>query len=245
MEYVYMLFLVGAVIALCIFINRITDKLKVPSLLLFIALGVVFGLVSRAAGMENFTDYGLGNIVCSICLVFVIFYGGFGTNFKEARPVAGRALLLSFAGTALTAGLVGVGVWCIFQILPFGGIGWVESLLIGSVICSTDAASVFNILRSRRLNLKYRTSSLLEMESGSNDPMSYMLTAVFAAVLAAKYAVAEGEALAVWEMAVMLVSQIGFGAIFGVGFGFFGIFLLKKFSFNMEIKKAFGFRIGI
>ena len=63
----------------------------------------------------NVTDYAMGNVVCSICLVLVIFYGGFGTNFKEARPVAGRALLLSFAGTALTAGLVGVGVWCIFQ----------------------------------------------------------------------------------------------------------------------------------
>ena len=197
MDYVYMLLVIGAVIALCIFINRITDKLKVPSLLLFIGLGIVFGLLARVTGlMGNFTDYNLGNIVCSICLVFVIFYGGFGTNFKEARPVAGRALLLSFAGTALTAGLVGVGVWCIFQLLPFGGIGWVESMLIGSVICSTDAASVFNILRSRRLNLKYRTSSLLEMESGSNDPMSYMLTVVFTSVLAAN-----GAAAAAWARA--------------------------------------------
>ena len=233
MEYVYLLFLVGAVIALCIFINRITDKLKVPSLLLFIGLGVLFGVLSRVAGMENFTDYALGNVVCSVCLVFVIFYGGFGTNFKEARPVAGRALLLSFAGTALTAGIVGVGVWCIFQILPFGGIGWVESLLIGSVICSTDAASVFNILRSRRLNLKYRTSSLLEMESGSNDPMSYMLTAVFTAVLAVQYGVQGAGQMGAGQIVGMLFSQVGFGALFGVGFGLLGIFILKRFSFNM------------
>ena len=234
MEYVYLMLLIGAVIALCIFINRITDKLKVPSLLLFIGLGIVFGLVSRVTGlMGNFTDYNLGNIVCSICLVFVIFYGGFGTNFKEARPVAGRALLLSFAGTALTAGLVGVGVWCIFQLLPFGGIGWVESMLIGSVICSTDAASVFNILRSRRLNLKYRTSSLLEMESGSNDPMSYMLTVVFTAVLAVQYGVEGAGAMGAGEVVGMLFSQVGFGALFGVGFGFLGIFVLKRFSFNM------------
>lgn len=103
MEYVYMLLLMGVVIALCIFINRVTDKLKIPSLLLFIAMGMLFGVLLRPQ-IGNFTDYGLGNVVCSICLVFVIFYGGFGTNFREAKPVAPQALLLSFAGTALTAG---------------------------------------------------------------------------------------------------------------------------------------------
>ena len=234
MEYVYLLMLVGLVIALCIFINRITDKLKVPSLLLFIGLGMVFGVAFRVAGLGNFTDYDLGNVVCSICLVFVIFYGGFGTNFKEARPVAGRALLLSFAGTALTAGIVGVFVYFLSSILPFfPSLGWAESMLIGSVISSTDAASVFNILRSRRLNLKYGTSSLLEMESGSNDPTSYMLTVVFTAVLAAQNGIAGASSMGAGEIVGMLFSQVGFGAIFGAAFGFLAILILKKFSFNM------------
>ena len=232
MEYVYLLMLVGLVIALCIFINRITDKLKVPSLLLFIGLGMVFGVIFRVAGLGNFTDYDLGNVVCSVCLVFVIFYGGFGTNYKAAKPVAPQALLLSFAGTALTAGIIGVFVYYVFRLLPFfdGGIGWAESMLIGSVICSTDAASVFNILRSRRLNLKYGTSSMLEMESGSNDPMSYMLTVVFTAVIAAQYGISGSASMSAGEIAGMLFSQVGFGAIFGVGFGFAGIFLLRRFS---------------
>ena len=234
MEYVYLLMLVGLVIALCIFINRITDKLKVPSLLLFIGLGMVFGVAFRVAGLGNFTDYDLGNVVWSICLVFVIFYGGFGTNFKEARPVAGRALLLSFAGTALTAGIVGVFVYFLSSILPFfPSRGWAESMLIGSVISSTDAASVFNILRSRRLNLKYGTSSLLEMESGSNDPTSYMLTVVFTAVLAAQNGIAGASSMGAGEIVGMLFSQVGFGAIFGAAFGFLAILILKKFSFNM------------
>lgn len=234
MEYVYLLMFVGLVIALCIFINRITDKLKVPSLLLFIGLGMVFGVAFRVAGLGNFTDYDLGNVVCSICLVFVIFYGGFGTNFKEARPVAGRALLLSFAGTALTAGIVGVFVYFLSSILPFfPSLGWAESMLIGSVISSTDAASVFNILRSRRLNLKYGTSSLLEMESGSNDPTSYMLTVVFTAVLAAQNGIAGATSMGAGEIVGMLFSQVGFGAIFGAAFGFLAILILKKFSFNM------------
>ena len=231
MEYVYLLLLLGVVVALCIFINRVTDKLKIPSLLLFIGLGMVFGVLLRPQ-IGNFTDYNFGNIVCSVCLVFVIFYGGFGTNFKEAKPVAPQALLLSFAGTALTAGIVGVFVYYVFQLLPFfgGGIGWAESMLIGSVICSTDAASVFNILRSRRLNLKYGTSSMLEMESGSNDPMSYMLTVVFTAVIAAQYGISGSASMSAGEIAGMLFSQVGFGALFGVGFGFAGIFLLRRFS---------------
>lgn len=138
MEYVYILLLLGVVLALCIFVNRVTDRLKVPSLLLFIGLGMVFGLIFRAVGIGNFTDYGLGNVVCSICLVFVIFYGGFGTNFKAARPIVPQALLLSFAGTAMTAGLIGCCVYLIFHAVPFlGGIGWTESMLIGSVISST------------------------------------------------------------------------------------------------------------
>ena len=235
MDYVYIMLLVGAVIAMCVFVNRVTDKVKVPSLLLFIGIGMAFGVLLRVAGQDNFTDYDLGNVVCSICLVVVIFSGGFGTNFKEARPVAGRALLLSFAGTALTAGLVGVGVYYIFRLLPFfpEGIGWIESFLVGSVIASTDAASVFNILRSRRLNLKYHTSSLLEMESGSNDPMSYMLTVVFVALLAAKYGVSGAQAMGAGEIVGMLASQVGFGALFGVAFGMIGIFILRRFAFNM------------
>ena len=230
MEYVYLLLLLGVVVALCIFINRVTDKLKIPSLLLFIGLGMVFGVLLRPQ-IGNFTDYNFGNVVCSVCLVFVIFYGGFGTNFKEAKPVAPQALLLSFAGTALTAGIVGVFVSYVFQLLPFfgGGIGWAESMLIGSVICSTDAASVFNILRSRRLNLKYGTSSMLEMESGSNDPMSYMLTVVFTAVIAAQYGIS-GNSMSAGEIVGMLFSQVGFGALFGVGFGFAGVYLMRKFS---------------
>ncbi len=234
MEYVYLLMLAGLVIALCIFIDRITDRLKVPSLLLFIGLGMLFGVLFRVTGLGNFTDYDLGNVVCSVCLVFVIFYGGFGTNFKEARPVAGRALLLSFAGTALTAGAVGVFVYFLSGLLPFfPSLGWVESMLVGSVLSSTDAASVFNILRSRRLNLKYGTSSLLEMESGSNDPTSYMLTVVFTAVLAAQNRIAGAAQTGAGEIVLMLFSQVGFGALFGAAFGFLSVFILKKISFNM------------
>ena len=91
---------------------------------------------------------------------------------KEAKPVIGRSVLLSAAGVVLTAGITGLFIHLILK-LPL-----LESLLTASVIGSTDAASVFGILRSKNLNLKENTASLLEMESGSNDPISYMLTVI-------------------------------------------------------------------
>lgn len=119
-----------------------------------------------------FDNYGLAQNICSFALIFIMFYGGFGTNWSQAKPVAGKAAILSSFGTAFTAGLVGLFCWAVLS-LPT-----LESFLLGAVIASTDAASVFSILRSKRLNLRDHTASLLEVESGSNDPFSYMLTLI-------------------------------------------------------------------
>ena len=125
----------------------------------------------------SFDDYQFSELICSVSLIFIMFYGGFGTNIKEAKPVVSRAVLLSSAGVLLTAGITGIFIHLVLK-LPL-----LESFLVASVIGSTDAASVFNILRSKNLNLKENTASLLEMESGSNDPVSYMLTVILTAVL--------------------------------------------------------------
>ena len=119
-------------------------------------------------------------MICSVSLVFIMFYGGFGTNIKEAKPVIARSVVLSTAGVVLTAGLTGLFIHFVL------GLSLLESLLTASVIGSTDAASVFGILRSKNLNLKEHTASLLEMESGSNDPISYMLTVILTGLLTAR-----------------------------------------------------------
>ena len=162
------LLLAGIVIIICILVHRLTFRLGVPSLLAFLALGMCFGVDGILH--ISFNNYRISEVICSISLIFIMFYGGFGTNFQEARSVAVKSTLLSTLGVLFTAGLVGVFAHFILR-LP-----WAESMLIGSVISSTDAASVFSILRSKKLNLKDHTASMLEMESGSNDPMSYMLT---------------------------------------------------------------------
>ena len=158
--------LIGAVILICILMNRFLERIPVPSLLIFIALGMCFG--ENGIFRIVFNDYAAVNLICSVSLIFIMFYGGFGTNLQAARPVLAQSAILSTLGVAGTAGAVAVFAHLALQ-LP-----WLGSLLIGSVISSTDAASVFNILRSNKLALKHHTDSLLEVESGSNDPMSYI-----------------------------------------------------------------------
>ena len=219
MNYLPVLLLIGVVILICIFVGRLSEKLKIPSLILFIGIGLLFG--EDGIGNISFDNYDFVEVACSICLIFIIFYGGFGTNFKAARPVLGQATVLSMAGTALTAGALGAGVYLIMNGVFGAGAGWLECMLTGSVLASTDAASVFNILRSRRLNLKYNTASLLEMESGSNDPMSYMLTILFASLLSS-------SSYGASDAVILLVCQLGIGAAVGVALGFASVFVLKK-----------------
>ena len=131
-------------------------------LLAFILLGMFFG--SDGVVKIPFENYQFAEQICSVALVFIMFYGGFGTNWNEAKPVAKKSIMLSTLGVIMTAGLT--GLFCHFVLK----IDILESLLIGSVISSTDAASVFSILRSKNLGLKDNTASMLEIESGSNDP---------------------------------------------------------------------------
>ena len=159
--------LLGAcVILACILSGKVSQRFGVPTLLAFIVLGMVFG--SDGLFKIPFDNYAFAENVSSAALVLIMFYGGFGTNWRAARPVAVKALLLSSLGVVLTAGLT--GLFCHVVL----GLPLLEGLLIGSVLGSTDAASVFSILRSKQLNLKYGTASLLEVESGSNDPFAYI-----------------------------------------------------------------------
>lgn len=139
-------------------------------LLLFMALGMLSG--SDGLLRISFDNYKVTERICAVALTFIMFYGGFCTKWEMAKPVAGKALALSSAGTILTALLT--GAFCHFALHT----SVEEGFLIGAVISSTDAASVFSILRSKNLDLKHGTSSMLELESGSNDPVAYMLTMI-------------------------------------------------------------------
>ena len=124
------------IIILCIIVSKISIKVGVPSLLLFLLLGMAFG--SDGLLKIQFDDYKIAEQLCTITLIFIMFYGGFGTNWNVAKPVAKKAFLLSFIGTFITSMVTGALCYFVLKFELF------ESFLIGSVIGSTDAASVFS-----------------------------------------------------------------------------------------------------
>ena len=205
------------VVILCIVSSNVLYKLGVPTLLIFLALGMLCG--SDAIGGIYFDNYEIAKNVCSVGLVFIMFFGGFGTSWKTAKPVIAPSILMSTVGTLITAGLVGVFCSLVF------GIGWIEGMLIGSVVASTDAASVFAILRSRKLNLKGGLAPILEIESGSNDPVAYMMTIIFMSLLSGS-----GDV----SIPVMLAKQLIFGLGIGALLGKITAFILRKVDFKIE-----------
>lgn len=209
------LLIFSAIVVICIFFNKFSGKFGIPVLLLFLMLGLLCG--SQYDRFASNWAWVVGDI-STLALVFIMFYGGFGTRWKSAKPIALEAGMLSTLGVALTAAFV--GLFCHFAL----GWSWLESFLMGAVISSTDAATVFSILRSRKLGLKNRTAPLLEMESGSNDPMSYMLTTVMLSLFSG--GVTAGGV--VWQ----IFSQISFGVAGGLLLAIGAVFLLKRISFQ-------------
>ncbi|MGI6696194.1 MAG: potassium/proton antiporter [Christensenellales bacterium] len=199
--------IIGIILILALFAIRLSSKHGIPALLLFIVLGMGFGLLGL-----DFDDYAFADGLATVALMVIMFYGGFGTNWKMAKPVAKEAIVLSFFGVVTTALLT--GLFCHFVL----GFEMLEGMLIGSIVGSTDYASVSNILRSKNLNLKYNTAPLLELESGSNDPTAYTMTMVFLSVIM-------GSSISV---PLLIFSQVALGLLVGFGFAFlFGKFLVR------------------
>ena len=223
------LIIIAVILFTCVFLNNLSERVGVPVLLMFILFGILVG----TSAPEAINDYGelIGDI-CSISLVFVMFYGGFGTRWSSVRSVIGESALLASAGVVVTA--ASVALFCHYAL----GWQWAESLLMGSVISSTDAASVFSILRTKSLGLKRNTSPILEVESGSNDPCSYMLTAICLSLL--------GGELSAGGILLMLLMQIAFGIIFGLVIAKIAQLILKGRSLNNQgVKMLFIFAVAL
>lgn len=212
----FYILIAAVIIIICLTVSKFSSKIGVPVLLAFIFLGMLFGC--DGIFKIQFDNFSFAETICSTSLIFIMFYGGFGTNWKKAKKVAAKSVLLSTLGVVLTAGIT--GLFCCF-VLKFD---LLESMLIGAVISSTDAASVFSILRSKRLNLKYNTASLLEVESGSNDPCAYMMTVIILTLMSGK--TSAGEIL------YMIFAQIVFGVLIGVATAFLAQFMLKRMNFG-------------
>lgn len=216
MPMVQILLLCSVGLLACVGSSKLLYKLGIPTLILFIGLGMLTG--SDGLGGFYFDNYELAQQICSVGLVFIMFYGGFGTNVKVAKPVLPQSILMSTLGVIITALLT--GLFCHF----FLGMSLMEGLLVGSVVGSTDAASVFAILRSRNLNLKGGLASLLEIESGSNDPIAYMLTITILSFLPPQDQT---------PIIKVVFLQIVFGILIGVVVGKLAALVLRKINFEI------------
>lgn len=205
------------VLLMCITSTKILYKFGVPILFIFIVFGMLFG--SDGIVGIHFNNYQLANKVSAIALVFIIFYGGFGTNWNIAKPVVVPSIFMSSLGVVITAGLTGLVCCLVFKTTLL------EGLLIGAIVGSTDAASVFAILRSQRLNLKGSIASILEIESGSNDPIAYMITVI---ILGAMSKGTYGNILS------MVLNQIIVGVLVAVILAKLSVYLLRHAKFEIE-----------
>jgi len=202
MAYMNEIILLGSLLALLsIVASAVSSRLGAPLLLVFIVLGMLAG--EDGPGGILFNDAHTALLVGSIALAIIIFDGGLRTR-KEAFGVAlWPSISLATAGVVLTAVVVGVfATWLL-------DLNWLQGLLLGSIVASTDAAAVFGLLRTAGAQLKERVAATLEIESASNDPMAIFMTVVLVSVLAA------GGTSLTPGVLVEFVQQFGIGAVVG------------------------------
>ena len=159
-----------------ILISKTGYRFGIPTLLLFLIVGMCFG--SDGLGLQ-FNSASDAQFIGMMALSIILFSGGMDTKYNEIKPILTPGIVLSTAGVLLTTLLTGI---FIFYISDWNRtnieLTLLSSLLLAATMSSTDSASVFNLLRSQRMNLKQNLRPMLELESGSNDPMAYMLTIV-------------------------------------------------------------------
>lgn len=164
----FLLLAISLMTVLSIVSSKVSSFFGVPSLLLFLGIGMLAG--SEGPGGIDFTNYSLAFIIGSISLVFILFDGGFRTSWPKVKPILPLGIMFSSFAVVLTCGMVGLFSHYVLSL------GWAESFLLGAIVSSTDAAAVFSILRSKNLSLRGSLKEVLEFEAGSNDPMAIFLT---------------------------------------------------------------------
>lgn len=205
---------------LSILAGKASSKFGVPALLLFLAVGMLCG--SDGLGIE-FQDFYVAKNIGTLALCVILFSGGMDTKISEIRPIMAKGIILATFGVFLTAIITGVLIWWIFGLtMESAGIGLLTSLLLASTMSSTDSASVFSILRSKGLRLKNNLRPMLELESGSNDPMAYVLVITLIEITklnsVPNYREAGGA----------LLMQLGIGLAIGFLIGKFAVVVINR-----------------
>ena len=213
------LLIASVLVFISVLAGKTSFRIGVPTLILFLAVGMLAG--SEGIGKIPFDDPGLAQFIGIVALNFILFSGGFETDWNSVKPIMWQGIALSVAGVLLTALSVGIFVWWVTDFTIF------EGLLLGAIVSSTDAAAVFSILRSKSLALKGHIRPTLEFESGSNDPMAYILTIVFIGLIQ------NGEQ-SFWAVLLMFFTQLLLGGAFGYLFGLGSKFVINHIRLDYE-----------
>ena len=222
--------LILLVLSILFFISMLAGKASsrfgVPALLLFLGVGMLFG--SDGFGIQ-FENIQVAQNIGTIALCIILFSGGMDTNISEIRPVIAKGVILATIGVFMTALISGVMIWWILGMtLESAGIGLLTSLLLASTMASTDSASVFSILSSKGLNLKNNLRPLLELESGSNDPMAYILVITLIDIIKMN---SEPD---YWLAGGFLILQLLIGALFGFLLGKLAVYIINHIKIGND-----------
>ncbi|MEE1120644.1 MAG: potassium/proton antiporter [Prevotella sp.] len=218
--------LIGSILLfVSVIVGKTGYKFGVPALLLFLIVGMIFG--SDGLGLQ-FHNADEAQFIGMVALSIILFSGGMDTKYSDIRPILSPGIVLSTVGILLTAMFTGIFIWWI------SGMSWsnisfpiVTSLLLAATMSSTDSASVFAILRSQNINLRHNLRPMLELESGSNDPMAYMLTVVLIQLV-------QASNMNCGEIALSFAIQFVVGGAIGYVSGRAAVFMLNKLNIDNQ-----------
>ena len=206
-------------------IGKTGSKYGVPTLLLFLLIGIIAG--SDGLGLQ-FNSPRLTQYIGVVALSIILFSGGMDTRFSEIKPIVWRGIVLATLGVLLTALLTAVFIyWLTNNVIQTVAFTFLQSLLLGSILSSTDSASVFSILRSRGLSLKENIRPLLELESGSNDPMAFLLTILLIQMV-------QTPDISGWVVFFEFLKQLVLGALSGYLLGKVAVRFINKINLDND-----------
>jgi len=211
---------------LSILAGKASSRYGVPALLLFLGVGMLFG--SDGIGIQ-FENIQVANAIGTVALCIILFSGGLDTKISEIRPILPQGVILATLGVLLTALITGVIIWWILGMtMASAGIGLLTSLLLASTMASTDSASVFSILRAKNLHLKNNLRPMLELESGSNDPMAYILVITLIDLIKLS------NVPNYWVVGGTLILQLGIGALLGFSLGKLAVRIINRIKIGND-----------
>ena len=218
--------LIGSILLfVSIVVGKTGYRFGVPTLLLFLMVGMAFG--SDGLGIQ-FHSAKEAQFIGMVALSIILFSGGMDTKFSDIKPVLAQGIVLSTVGVFLTALFAGLFIWWL------SGMSWtnihfplISSLLLAATMSSTDSASVFAILRSQKINLKHNLRPMLELESGSNDPMAYMLTVVLIQLT-------QSANMGAMDIVGSFMIQFLVGAVAGYLLGKLAILMLNRLNIDNQ-----------